>query len=657
MGPVAVLSFKLWRSRFNSDTHIIGHSVTLDEKHYQVIGVAPPSVSFVQSGDVWILLAPGSPEALVDRGARLLTVVGRIRQGIKERQAQSDLEVVEGRIAQSDPDSVGIKVRVVSLRQHMVEGVRRALLVLFAAVSFVLLIACTNVANLMLEKAMGRKHEVAVRMALGAGRWEILALSLTESLLLTSIAGVLGITAAIWIDRFAIAFSPQELPRVAEIAINARVLIFGVLVTAATGLVTGLVPLHVTKAATFATALRLDGRSLGGRRETKVYGWLVVAEMALTIVLLVCGGLMTRSFVRLILVDPGFYTQGLQTFQYSLRTSKYPDSQHQNQFFAGIMNRIQHLPGVESVALTSNLPVSGQSKISPVEVEGQVSLSSKREFAQHSVVSSYYFKTMGIPLLAGRYFEALDAAQGQPVAIVNLAFEKEFLPHEEAIGRSIRSPFDPQVTRKIVGIVSDVHHGGLGDTGRPEVYVPYSQESGPYMTLVVRGGAGPAMIISSVRSITSEMDQNQPIDRIVSMEQLLSESAAQPRFYTFILGLFAVMALLLSTVGIYGVVSYSVTQRTREIGVRMALGAEPVSVLQMVIWQGFVLTSAGVLIGVPIALAAAQFLSSMLYSVRPTDAWTFLSVAFLLLAVSQTACLIPAWRASKVNPTTALRYE
>ena len=656
--PVVILGDEFWRSRFGSDLGIVGRGITLDGKNYEVVGVAPPRFNYPPGTEIWTPLMPTMADGLTVRGAHILDVLGRLKKGVALSRATVELNTVQRRIAQEDADYRNYGVHVVPLQEHIVGDVRLPLLVLLGAVGFVLLIACANVVNLYLARAATRGREMAIRVAVGASGGRVVRQLLTESLIVASAAGALGTLLASWGMDALVAVSPQKLPRAQEISVNSQVLALALVVSVLAGLVVGLAPALQAKKLDPSAGLKGEAfRLIGGPGRNRLRNLLVVSEIALALVLLVGAGLVINSFARLLRVNLGFRPQHVIAFRLALAASRYPDPAHQVAFFQLLLERVATLPGVRSVGMGENLPISGQGMTSPVIIQGRPAPSGERVIVQQSVVDPGYFRTMGIRLEKGRSFREQDNAEAPPVVLVNQAFVRQFFPGEDPIGKRLRTLFGKPVMREVVGVVGDVKHAGPAEGAPLEVYVPYAQEPGPYMTVVVRTDADPAATIAALRSSVLAIDKDQPLDQVATMESLLSESMAQPRFLSFVLGVFAATALALTAVGIYGVMSYSVTQRVHEIGIRLALGAEQGDVLRLVIGQGLVLTVIGMTAGLAGAFALARVLASLLFGVRPTDPVTFVAVSLLLTTVAMFASYIPARRAMKVDPMVALRYE
>jgi putative ABC transport system permease protein len=657
--PVAVLSHPLWSTRFNADPNILGKGITLDGASYKIIGVAPPNFSAPADVAVWVPLMPRIADALSTRGAHYLMVIGSLKLNRTTAQAETELNAIAQRIAESDSSYQGYGARVISLHRHITGDVQPALLILFVAVGFVLLIACANVANILLAQATTRQREIAIRLALGASRGRLIRQLLTESVTLSAIGGTFGLLLALWGTALLVAVSTANLPRTEEIGVNERVILFSLLVSIGTGLIFGLAPALQTTRPDLANALKEGGMSItAGFLRNRLRGLLVVAEVALTCVLLIGAGLMVNSFARLLRVDPGFSPAPVTAFKITLPRSKYSEKTQQVDFFKALAERIAAMPGVRAVGAINNLPAGGQSMTSPVTIEGKPAINSdKPNRVQYAKVQGDYFLAMGIPLLRGRPFTDRDNAQAPPVMVINDALAREYFPDEDPIGKKMKTMFQGRGMREIIGVVGDVHHSGPLKDAPPQVYEPYPENPTSSLTVIVQAEIPRVTLAAAVRSAVQSLDRDQPIDRIAPMSELLADSIAQPRFYTLLLTIFAAIAFALAIFGIYGVMSYAVTQRTHEIGIRMALGARAADVLKLVVINGMVLALVGVSIGLAGAFLLTRLMTRLLFGVTPTDALTFVVVSALLIVVALLACYIPARRASKVDPLVALRYE
>ncbi|MFP5263120.1 MAG: ABC transporter permease [Blastocatellia bacterium] len=665
---VVIVSYELWRRRFGSDPGLLGKTIRLDDKPYEVVGVMPPGFDFPRwlepagaknsaKAEMWTPLSFDG-EQLSMRGARYVSAVARLKRQVTPAQAQAALEPIARDLERKYEENRGYTVTVVPLQEQVIGEVRAALLIFFGAISFVLLIACANVANLLLARATTRQKEVAIRAALGCGRRRLIRQFLTESVLLAFAGGIAGLMLALWGIRLVVAGFPDIIPRSGEVGINAQVFGFTLLLSALTGLLFGLIPAIQFSKTDLNNSLKEGGRSSGegvGRGRTR--NILVVSEVALALVLLAGAGLLVRSFMRLVSVEPGFNPRGLVAMRVALPQSKYGQPHQKAAFFEQLSARVGSLPGVKAVAATTNLPLSGTSMSFRFMVEGRPASPAETLLAQYHAVSPNYFITMGIPLLLGRDFTEQDTNESQPVVIINETLARRFFPGEEAVGKGLKITYGKPDTRRIIGVIKDVKHRALESESQEEIYVPYSQNPWSFMTVVARTDSDAKDMAAALKSEVWAIDRDQPIDSIKTAEQMIGDSVSRPRFYARLLGLFAGLAMVLAAVGIYGVISYSVTQRTHEIGIRMALGARQGEVLRMVVRQGLMLTLLGVVIGLAASLALTRLMSNLLYGVSVTDPATFLIVSLLLMCIAAMASYIPARRAAKVDPLEALRYE
>jgi putative ABC transport system permease protein len=665
---VVILSHGLWRRRFAGDSAVIGRSVTLDGQSHTVVGIAPAGFHFPDDEtEIWKPIAFTAVQLSEnERGSRYLSVIGRMKPDVTLGQAQADMSALAQRMQQQHPmnyeaDS-GWGVKVVSLREETVGDVRLALQALFGAVGCVLLIGCANVANLLLARASTRRREMAIRAALGGRPWRIIRQLLTESLLLAFVGGGLGALIAVWGVEAVKRLSASTLPRVNEISIDGRAIGFTLAVTLVTGLLFGLAPAWQSAKPDLNESLKEGGgKGAGSGGRHRLRGLLVMGEIAVALVLLVGAGLMVKSLYRLQQVEPGFNPSHALTMRLALPEAKYPEPQRQREFFDQLLNRIAALPGVKAAGAINFLPLSGTGNQRSFLIEGKPEPKLNVGFR---MVSPDYFRAMGVPLRAGRLIDYRDRENAPRVALVNETFASIFLANEYPLGKRIKlgsaqGPF-PWLT--IAGVVGDVKHGGLDSETRPEMYVPYLQPllpdwNVPPMFLVVRGASEPSSLISAVRGVVKDLDRDQPVYGVATMERLLSLSTAPRRFNMTLLAVFAALALTLAGVGVYGVMAYAVTERTREIGIRMALGAQTSDALKLVIRQGMRMTLIGVALGSMGAFALTGLMKSLLFDVRPTDPMTFIVIALLLTVVALLACWIPARRAAKVNPIVALRCE
>ena len=662
---VVVLSDALWRRRFNRDAGIINRQITINSESFTVVGVMPPSFFFPErEATLWIPWAM-EPDQASGRGDHYLRVIGRLKPGVTIERASAEVESLAARLAAEYPrtnEGLGILVR--SFHQDYVGDLRLPILLLFASVGVVLLIVCANVANLLLAQATTRRREIAIRMAVGAGRWKIARQFLVESLLLATGGGLLGVLGAIWGVEALAKLLPESLSKLQAITVDARVLLFTLAVVVLTAIAFGVGPaLHATRANP-GDSLSETGRDLtGGRSGRHVRRLLVVSEVALAVVLLVGAGLLIRSFQRLRRVDLGFKTDNLLTMRLVLPLPKYLKAEARNAFYSELFQRVQQIPGVESAGMISYLPLSTSGMKFSFSVEGRAMPGDMNlPFALYRAVSPDYFRATGIPLQRGRFFDTHDVPESTPVVVVNRRLAEQFWPGQEAIGKRLKvgPPDAPNPWATVIGVVGDVRQAGLYGDQQFEMYAPYAQERRSWLAprdLVVRTNRDAASLARAVRQAVWSVDKDQPVSDVRTMNEVFAAAISRERFQMLLLALFATLALVLACVGLYGVISYAVAQRTHEIGVRMALGAQRADVLRLVIRQGMVLTFAGLLLGTVGALAATRVMRELLYGVTATDAVTFLSVGGLLVLVALLACFIPARRATRVDPLVALRYE
>ncbi len=665
-GNFIVISYDLWQRRFNGDPKIINQLLVIGSRPTTVLGVMPEGFKFPVGArlvDFWMpLISSIPPGARAARGAVYLGLFARLKPNVSLAQAQAEMNLIANNLATQYPAAnTGLNIVPVSTHERLVGKIRPALLVLLGAVALVLLIACANVANLLLARASVRQKEIAIRTAIGATRWRVVRQLLTESLLLSILGGGAGVLLAFWAIELLISSNPANLPRVAEIGLDKYVLMFTIGLTTVTGLFFGLAPALQASRTDLNESMK-DGmrESSGGIKRNRTRSALVISEIALSLILLVGATLLFQSLRRVLAISPGFEPANVLTADVSVSTAKYPEPAQRAAFYREALERIATLPGVESAGIVYPLPLGGSFESYTFDIAGQPPFPpGQQPSADRRIISPDYFRTMSTPLRKGRTFGIHDQATAPAVMIVNDSFARRFFPGEEVIGKRIipgegRQP----VTREIVGVVGDVRHEGLDVEPTPEYYIPYEQASVDDMTVVARTtGGNPTSIATPLRDVIRGMDKEQPVYNIRPMTQLLDESVAQRRFNMVLLGGFALLALVLAGIGIYGVMSYSVAQRTREIGVRIALGAQSGDVLKMVLTQALGLTAVGLTLGLIGAFALTRFLVTLLFEVKPTDLRTFAGVSIVLGAVAITACLIPARRATKVDPLVALRYE
>jgi len=664
-----ILSHSLWQNRFNSDPNVAGKTVTINSQSYNVAGVMPAEFKFPIRNDpvdLWVSLAAvaeGREPLTSQRGWLAFGVIGRLKPNVTAPQAEAALRVIVDNLARQHTESSDfLRARVLPFHQEVVRDVRLGLMLMFGAVGCVLLIACANVANLLLQRATTRRKEIAIRAALGAGRWRIFRQLLTESLLLALGGGVIGWLLAVWLTKLLISLAPRGLPRAPEAGMDARVLGFAVLVSLATGVIFGLAPALQAAKTDLNEALK-DNSKGGGARSNRFRNALVVAEVALTLMLLVCSGLLLNSFLRLQRVDPGFDTHNVLTFRIELPANRYSQQTQVAPFYHQLISRLEAAPGVKSVSAISHLPLSSHRGTTGFSIEGIATPPDNPVpyLTDFRAVTPGYFKTMGMQLIKGREFTPRDELRSTQVAIINEALARRYFPNQDPLGKRVMPGvgIDERgwLMREIVGVVRDSKHVSLREEPPPNIYLPHGQFPRQGMTLVVRAANGPNMLIGVVQKEAHALDSELPVFEIRTLDQYLASSVAEPKFSALLLGLFAGLALILSCIGLYGVMSYVVAQRTRELGIRMALGAQTRDVLKLVIRQGIRLTLLGAAIGGAGAVALSRVIKSWLFGVSPTDPLTFAVAALLLAVVALLSCWIPARRATKVDPITVLRSE
>jgi putative ABC transport system permease protein len=663
-----VLSDGLWKRRFASDPRIVGKTIALDGNTYTVIGVAPPRFSFPDRPDLWVPLV-FEPDDLSagGRGAHWMGIIARLAPNVTPAQATAEMVTLTRRLEQQYPQSnTGMTAAVIPMQEYLVGDVRPALYVMLGAVAFVLLIACANVANLLLVRAASRESEMAVRTALGAGQWRIVRQLVTESVLLAVVGGVFGTLLALWGVDLLLGLAPEGLPRIDEVSVNASVLLFTAAVTALTGVLFGVFPaLHVARANVGGMLKEGMRGSSGGVASRRARNTLVMAEMALAVVLLVGAGLLIRSFSKLLAVDPGFRPERVITFSIAAPDTKYRQYAERRALVSNLIDRMKRLPGSQGAAVVTGLPLSNMMMRTWAHIEGTPQESpAERKVTDVSMVTPGYFATMGIPLVSGRDFSDRDGSGAPVVAIVNQEFVKRYFPNENPIGKRIELGWqqdtaatggDMTLGGEIVGVVGNVKRRGLSQEIYPETYASFMQPTFSTFSVVVRSTANPSTVMSAIRVQMRELDRDLPLTELRQLSELVSASVSRPRFYTTVLGVFAAIALVLAAVGIYGVISYAVSLRTRELGIRIALGATGRQVSGLVLQQGVLLALAGVVVGGVGAYWLTRLLSRMLFGVSATDPLTFVAVAGLLTAIAALASYIPARRAARVDPLLAMR--
>jgi putative ABC transport system permease protein len=671
VAQAVILSDALWRRRFGGDPQVIGRTLTLGGQSRTVVGIMPPGFRFLDDAELWLPLALNINQQLNRQGSMVrVKVIARLKPGMTLEAARADLSVILDRQRQAFPHVYrrygDVQVRVIGLRESLVGDVRLALLALLGAVLFVLLIACANVANLLLARSSARRKEMAIRAAVGAGRFRLVRQSLTESLLLSLVGGLAGLLLAKWGVKLLVAFSPDWIARIEESRVDGRVLGFTCVVALATSLLAGLLPAMQSSRVNVNETLKAQSArsSRGGRR--RVMPALMITELALSLVLLVGAGLMIKSFLRLLAVPKGFNPDGVLTLTLTPSAAKYPPrSPRRDAYYREVLARVQALPGVQSAGLASSTPLEGGFILAPLQIEGRPLFEQGQgPVIDVNLISPGYFQTMGIEMRAGRSFAAQDTAEAPKVAIINETIAWRFFPNETPIGHQL---LIGQIPRTIVGVAPDTRHLRLDQEVRLEAYLPYTQDPdwdrNFVLTARVASGqnnpASLASLASAIRNQAQAIEPNEPVNKVVALEERLSNSRAVTgrRFQMLLFGVLAGIALVIATVGIYGVISYGASQRTQEIGIRMALGAQASDVLRMVIWRGMSLTLIGVALGVAAALALTRVMKNLLFDVSATDPMTFALIALLLVGVAFIASYIPARRATKVDPLIALRSE
>ena len=659
---VVVLSHQLWQRRFGADPSIIGKSVALSGESFTVIGVMPRGLTFpiLNNTDIWRTIGPvfaANPGC--DRDCVILRVMAKLKPGVPIEAARTEVSSIALQNAERFPDSnTGVGATLVPLHEQLVGDVRPAMLVLLGAVGLVLLIACANVANLLLARAAAREKEVAIRAALGASRARLIRQHLTESLVLAVIGGAFGLLMAFWLVDLLVGIAPAGTPRIDEVAIDPGVLAFTFGIALATGLVFGLAPALLSSRTNFNSALKEGGRETSATsRGARVRSALVVSEVALALMLLIGAGLLIRSFVNLQRVDPGFNPNNVLRVDINIPRTRYPERNQSAAFYKQLLDRVARLPGVEHAGAVSSLPLSGGGTDSNFAIEGQPPVEpDHRPVAWYSSITPAYFRAMGIRLLKGRELTELDSADAPKVVLISETMARRYFPDEEPVGKRLVFGGGTDL-REIVGVISDVKHFGMSVDSRPSMYFPHDQNPARGMSLVVRTQGNPLTLAAAIRGEVSELDRDLAVSNVMTMEQLVGTSLAAPRFVLLLLGAFAAVAMLLSAIGVYGVVSYSVTRRSHEIGVRMALGAQVSDVLKLVVGQGMTLVLGGVGLGLIAAFALSRVMESLLFGISATDIATFASTAMLLAGVALGACFVPALGATKVDPMESLRCE
>ena len=659
-GNVVVISHAFWMTHFAGSKDVLGKPIKLREQSYTVVGVAPARFDFPFQSQLWVPLAWTEKEREV-RGNHNYLVIARLRNGADMEKAQAEMDTISARLAQNYPvDDAGWGAVVRPLDQQMFGDMGRALWILFGAAGFVLLIACTNVANLTLGKALGRRKEIAVRTALGASRGRILGLVLAETILISLLGGALALLLAHFVIEALSGVVGQRLPVAVDIGMDGWVLAFTLAISTGTGLIAGLAPSwHLTKVNlndSLKQGLGKTDADAGGGRARSVF---VGAEVAVSLVLLVGAGLMIRTLYLLKGANTGVDPRGVLTFPLGISAKKYTTAAQQNGFFKQVLEQVRALPGVEFAGAVDSLPAQGGST-QPVQVEGQpvVPMANQPEVAVR-LISPGYLRTMRIPLKLGRDFADSDNADAKPVALVSESFAKRFWPNENPLGKRVQLTFlEKQGPCEVVGVVGDVKLNGLSATTPAQaVYHAMAQDPPPFMQVAVRTSLPPTSLTSAIAEAVHRVDADEPVVGVQTMEQVFDESISQNRLNMILLSAFAGLALLLASIGIYGVQAYAVRQRTREVGIRVAMGARPGEVFRLILMQGLRLAGVGIAIGLAASFGLTRLITSQLYGLSATDPWTFAGVSIVLLAVTLAACLIPARRATRIDPVVALRYE
>src|ERR1041384_2290699 len=666
--PVVVVSHALWQRRFGADPSLVGKPITLDGSTYNVIGIAPPGFQYPDKTELWLPplrlvpeLFPGQ-DVTQTRRMGYLAAVALLKPGVSVQQAASEMETITARLRQQYPDANNTRFnRVVSLHEHLVGDTNKLLWLLLGAVTFVLLIGCANVANLLLASGASRQKEMAIRTALGASRARVVRQLFTESTLLALTGGTVGLLIAYWGVAGITKLLPDDFPRLNEIHMNVRVLAFTFAASVLTGILFGLVPALQISRPDVQEAIRETGRGVSGnRRQSRFRQALIVVEVALSVVLLVGAGLLFRSFLRLQSVNTGFVAEHVWTAKLTPSGTSYKDQADYDKFYSQVLEKVSAVPGVQDAGVINTLPLD-KGPTAGFRVDGRpVTTPDKWPMANYRAVSPNYFRAMGIPVLQGRAYTDRDNLNSPLVMIVNQKLADEEFSGENPIGKRItfgNTNNNQPVWFEIVGVVANVRSLELSEEPTAELYFATLQDYWPAMSLVVRSNVDSPNLSASVRQIVNEVDKSVPVSNVQMMDHVVSASITQPRFNLFLLGLFSTVAMLLSAAGIYGVTAYSVTQRTHELGIRIALGAQVGDVLKMILGQGMVVIGIGLVIGLAAAFALVRLLRSFLFGVGEKDPFTFVAITVLLLLVALLACYIPARRATKVDPLEALRYE
>lgn len=671
---VVILSHRLWQERFGSDPAIVGHSINLNGDVHTIVGVMPPDFMFPRASEMpggfnfpeepqlWVALAlPASeqPDAVDD-----LAIIGLLKRGMTVEQTQQEMNVFVGSLESEFPKSKGwFNSRVTSLTKQVAGDVRRPLLLTLGAVAVMLLIACSNVANLMLTRSMNRRSEFTLRIALGAGRGRLMRQLLTETLLLVMTGGVVGLLLAQLGIYLVKVFGPANIPRLQEVTIDLRVALFAIGITLITTIIIGLYPSIGAGRVNLVDTLKEGGQKTIGRSVgSKMRQALLVSEVALAFVLVIAAGLLSRTLFSLFNTDRGFNADRVLTFELSLPAAKYEDTNRVVALYQTVLQSFKSIPDVEAAGISFAVPLGGSTEGSKIRIPNNPTSNdpTKKPFANYTIASPGYFSALGTPLLRGREFLESDTADSVPVVIISNAMAREFWPGEDPIGKQVGLRSSRFPLMNIIGVVADVKHLSLRESAGPEMYVPFTQKPYPSMLrmhIVLRGKNDAASLTGSVRAALARIDPDLPVAKVTTLKTLVDNSLVQPRFSMLLIGSFAIIALLLACIGIYGVISYSVVQRTQEIGIRLAVGAQPGQVVRMILSQGLRLAGLGIVIGFLAALGISRIMRSFLYGVQPTDVFTFAGVTLLLVVVAFLASYLPARRANLIDPLTAIRYE
>ncbi len=660
-GNVAIISYSLWQRQFGGNPELLDQKLSLNGVSFTVVGIASPGFNYPDDVELWVPFSFVSGRAI--KGSYVPNIIGRLKEGVSRDEAQAEMDLISKIVEENFPSptlkNVDRSIKVIPIFEEMVKDIRTALLILFGAVGFVLLIACANVANLLLARATARYREFAIRAAVGAGRGRIIRQLLAESIMLAVIGGGMGLLFALWGVDILKAIGPEDLPRLKDVAVDSEVFAFVVGISVLTGLIFGLAPAIKASKVDLNEALKEGAtKSSAGFGRRGVGNLLVVAEIALAIVLLIGAGLLVKSFARVMQNDLGIDTENVLTLALSLPPSRYPKPDQQATFYQQAIERLGAIPEAEVVAASSGLPLAQKHLLAfPFTIEGvEMQMGGPDSLLSITTATPNYFEAMGIPLVEGRDFADQDRKGNTQVIVISQAMAKRFWPDQSAIGKRLTLAID-KGPREVVGVVGDTRQFGVETFLPLESYLPYQQSFFGLNNLVVRTKADPTTLIAAVRGEIQSIDQDLPVYDIKTMEQRLSLSVSKRRFTAVLLSAFAAIALLLAGIGIYGVISYSVSQRMREMGIRLALGARPADILMLVLKKGFALSLVGLALGIGAALALTRLMSSLLYEVSPTDTAIFVMISAGLLVVTLAACILPARRAMRVEPNLALRHE